>query len=186
MARQRQDWIEFFKRVATSHGVRIRLQGIDSTAPESPRTEKRLIRIVKALPGVEPFALRRSYASGPTIIDCVFGTATAADELSGEIGAVPVKPPLGWATARELVADVPALRRLREVSAEAPRPYVRKGSKSDGLPSSIPPILPATMPGVVAATSDPVDEARSRLAKMPLGEQAAALFRVMMEDSRES
>ncbi len=68
----------------------------------------------------------------------------------------------------------------------APRPYVRKGARANGLPPSIPPIIPATMPEVIAATSNPVDEARSRLAKMPLEEQAAALFRAMMEDSRES
>jgi hypothetical protein len=186
MSRQRLDWVDFFRSVRQPHGLRLRLAGIDATAPESLTAEKRLVRIVRALATGEPFALRRSFASGPAIIDCVFRNAAAADDLAGEIGAASIKPPLGWATARELVADGPALRRLKELSAEPSRPYVRKGSKADGLPPSIPPILPATMPGVVAAISDPVGEARSRLANMPLEEQAAALFRAMMEDSRES
>jgi hypothetical protein len=186
MTRQRLDWVVFFGSVPQPHGVRLRLDGVDATAPESLTAEKRLVRIVRALAAGEPFALRRSFACGPALIDCVFRNAAIADHLAGKIGAASIKPPLGWATARELVADGRALGRLRELSGESSRPYVRKGSKADGLPSSVLPILPATMPDVVAATSGPVDEARSRLAKMPLEEQAAALFRAMMEDSRES
>ena len=184
--RQRLDWVDFFRSVPQPHGVRLRLDGIDATAPQSLTAEKRLVRIVRAMSAGEPFALRRSFACGPAIIDCVFRNAVAADDLAGKIGAASIRPPLGWATARELVAGVPALRRLRELSAEPARPYAGKGSGANGLPPSIPPVLPATMPDVVAATSGPVNEARSRLAKMPLEEQAAALFRVMMEDSRES
>lgn len=187
MARQRQDWIEFFKRVARPHGVRIRLQGIDSTAPESPRTEKRLIRIVKALPGVEPFALRRSYASGPTIIDCVFSTATVADELAGEIGAEPVKPPLGWTSARELVADGQAVRRIFRIGAEprvrarvrAVAPMIEAFAAPADIQSGRPLPAQSSTPALVENPTA-VAAALARLTAMSTEEQASALFKSMM------
>lgn len=184
MTRQRQDWVTFFRLFARLHGVRIRLTGFDSSAPEVPRTEKRLVRIVRSRSVDEPFALRRSYASGPSIIDCLFSSAVAADDLAEAIGAAPIKPPIGWATARELVADGHTLRRLWKQGAQAPRLHAGNALSENG---PTPPIvsgisvISSLNTDVPAATADPISEARSRLAKMPLEEQAAALFRSMMD-----
>lgn len=123
---QRIDWAAFFVQFACPHGVRIHLPGIPADAPEGLRTEKRLVRIIKArIAPAAPFALRRSMSSGPAIVDCVFAMAAHADELAQEIGAVPVTLPPGWATARELLADDEALRLIRKLGAVACPPRLR-------------------------------------------------------------
>lgn len=186
MARQRLDWAEFFRRVPRPHGIRIRLANFDSAAPEGLRTEKRLVRIVKARAVGDPFALRRSFTSGPPIIDCMFTINTVADEFAKEIGAVPVRPPLGWATARELVADDNAIRRIMKMGTEDSLPRVTSKPtprievvmvpthRARPLPPSPEPLQPSE------AGPNTVGDALKRLAKMSPDEQAAALFRSMM------
>jgi hypothetical protein len=49
----------------------------------------------------------------------VFAIAALADALANEIGAVPVEPPPGWATGRELMADDQAVRLLWKMGSEA-------------------------------------------------------------------
>lgn len=194
MSRQRLDWVEFFRRVPEPHGVRIRLVDFDSNAPEGQRLEKRLVRLVKARSGAEPFALRRSYAAGPPIIDCVFSAATPADELAGEIGAVPAKPPLGWRTARELVADAGAARRILKIGREACLPRARGEDPSIAAAPASPPrnstpraLLeqPSSPDAVGSETSSTVGVALERLAKLSPDEQASALFKSMMEGIRQ-
>lgn len=136
---QRIDWTAFFVQFACPHGVRIHLPGIPAGAPEEVRTEKRLVRIVKArIAPTAPFALCRSMSSGPAIIDCVFAMAAHADELAQEIGAAPVTLPPGWATARELLADDEALRLIRKLSAEACPPRLRTATRHRPVSSGQP------------------------------------------------
>lgn len=188
MGRQRLDWADFFRRVPRPHGIRIRLAGFDAAAPEGLRAEKRLIRIVKARAGSEPFALRRSFTSGPPIIDCMFTVATVADQLAQEIGAAPVRPPLGWATARELVVDGHALRRIMKMGTEESLPRVPSKPVPQidvGIEVVMAPPLQALAPSTgPSLSSEPglnvVEGALKRLARMSPDEQAAALFRSMM------
>jgi hypothetical protein len=191
MGRQRLDWAEFFRRVPRPHGIRIRLTGFDAAAPEGLRAEKRLIRIVKARAGSGPFALRRSFTSGPPIIDCMFTDAVVADQLAQEIGAVSVRPPLGWATARELVADDHAIRRIMKMGTEESLPRVPL-KPGPGIEVMMAPMPQATLSPSMTPShpSEPqpnrVDDALKRLGKMSPDEQAAALFRSMMgEESAE-
>jgi hypothetical protein len=189
MGRQRLDWADFFRRVPRPHGIRIRLAGFDAAAPEGLRAEKRLIRIVKARAGSEPFALRRSFTSGPPIIDCMFTVAAAADQLAKEIGAAPVRPPPGWASARELVADRDAIRRIMKMGTEdcLPRVPSKPAARVD---VAIEVVKPAAHRAAFPASAEPslppeprsnaVDGALKRLARMSPHEQAAALFRSMM------
>lgn len=183
--RQRLDWADFFRRVPRPHGIRIHLAGFDATAPEGLRAEKRLIRIVKAQAGGKPFALRRSFTSGPPIIDCIFTDAAVADQLAREIGAVPVRPPLGWATARELVADHHAIRRIMKMGTEESLPRVLS-KPSPGIEVVMAPTQQAKLPLSLTPPHpsefepNTVGDALKRLGKMSPDEQAAALFRSMM------
>jgi hypothetical protein len=183
----RLDWNEFFSRVKKPHGFRVRLVGVESSSPRGLLTEKRLVRIVRARAGSEPFALRRSFASGPAIIDCVFAAAALADEVAGEIGAVPVNPPLGWATARELAADDQVIRRILKMGAEVSRPRIEldvpliEGVMAPAKNRIEPPAEYPSGLGYGASQSPiAVVEAVKRLATMSPGEQAAALFESMM------
>jgi len=92
-------------------------------------------------------------------------TRSETDALAQEIGAEPMEEVPGWASARRLVADERALRRLLKRGAETPRASATAA---------------ATNPAV-RAKPDPVSNARSRLARMSLEEQAAALFRSMTD-----
>ena len=78
MSRQRLDWVDFFRSVPQPHGVRLRLAGIDATAPESLTAEKRLVRIVRALAASEPFALH----SGISAKDRSKSRTTVRDALN--------------------------------------------------------------------------------------------------------
>lgn len=156
---RRLDWSAFFQSVPEPHGIRIRLATADASSPAALTAEKRVLRLIRAKLEAERFALRRSFASGPTIIECVFESAAVADALAREIGAAPVDGIPGWASARSLVADERALRQLLKQGA-APRE-------------------PRQPDEVMIAPADPVIEAKSRLQKMSLEEQAAALFKSM-------
>lgn len=181
MTRPRLDWVEFLRRTPHPHGVRIRLANFDASTPEGLRTEKRLVRIVRARSVREPFALRRSYTPGPTVIECVFRTAAEADDLAKAVNAAPIKPPVGWATARELVADNRAVRQLLKLGAEPWHPDFTNPPRNDGPPPAAPSVTPSTRAYVAASKPNPVTEARSRLAQMSPEEQAAALFDAMRQ-----
>lgn len=178
-ARQRMDWMVFFRHVRNPHGIRIRLPGFASISPVGRTTEKRLVRIVKAHCHGQSFALRRSFLPGPAIIDCVFADATVADVLAEDIGAVPVKPPIGWATGRELVADGLELKRLLKMGSESSlalvpqRPPVAKRTE-----------IPKVSVESPAPTEEPtaVSEALRRIAELSPHQQAAALFERMTEN----
>ena len=113
----------------------------------------------------------------------------AADELATAIGAAPIKPPLGWATARELVPDAESLRRLLKLGGESPQDnstrerFTRALTDQGPLPS-VQSVGLSLRPNVGQAKPNPVTEARSRLAKMSLEEQAAALLTSMTNDGR--
>lgn len=157
---RRLDWSAFFQTVAEPHGIRIRLATADASSPVAVTAEKRVLRLIRSKLNAERFALRRSFATGPTVIECVFDSVTVADELARAFGAGHAETVPGWTTARTLVADERALRRLLKQGAAVPRD--------------------ATQPDEVAAPrQDPVGVARSRLQRMSLEEQAAALFRSM-------
>jgi|GEM_PF-2457575 len=158
---RRLDWSVFFQTVPKAHGIRIRLATVDPSSSVAMTAEKRLLRIVRSHLKGEPFALRRSFTTGPTIIECVFGSASLADELARQLGAESAEAVAGWSTARCLVADERALRRLLKQGAASPREVKQPDE-------------------VAASSKDPVGEARSRLGRMSLEEQAAALFKSMM------
>ena len=159
---RRLDWSAFFQSVPETHGIRIRLATADASSPAAVTAEKRVLRLIRSKLDAERFALRRSFATGPTIIECVFESAAVADALAHEMGAEPADGVPGWATARRLVADERTLRQLLKqgatLSHEAPQPNE-----------------------VVVPRQDPVVEAKSRLQRMSLEEQAAALFKSMMQ-----
>lgn len=156
---RRVDWSAFFQSVPEPHGIRIRLATADASSPAAVTAEKRVLRVIRSKLESERFALRRSFANGPTIIECVFESAAVADALAAEIGARPADGVPGWASARSLLADERTLRRLLKQGA-APR----EARQPDEM---------------VVAEPDPVIEARSRLQKMSLEEQATALFKSM-------
>lgn len=119
MSRQRLDWRDFFVLVRRPHGIRVRLLGVDPGSTESLRTEKCLRRFLKArLSSDQKFALRRSFVAEPATIEFVFSDESVADGLAREINAIPSDPPLGWASARELVANAEVVRRLRKMGSE--------------------------------------------------------------------
>lgn len=118
--RRRVDWETFFQVFPEAHGVRLCLPTVDASSPQSVTAEKRIIRIIKARSASEPFALRRLFAKSPTVIECVFKSPAAADDLAREVGASPVDPPPGWASSRQLVADDAALRQLLKMGAASP------------------------------------------------------------------
>lgn len=157
---RRLDWSAFFQTVPAPHGIRIRLATADASSPAAVTAEKRVLRLIRSKLEAERFALRRSFASGPTIIDCVFESASVADALAAEIGAAPADRVPGWASARSLVADE---RTLRQLLKQGAAPRERQPDEVVGA----------------EADKDPVIEARSRLQKMSLEEQAAALFKSM-------
>jgi len=157
---RRLDWSAFFQAVPEPHGVRIRLATADASSPAASTAEKRVLRLIRAKLDSERFALRRSFATGPTIIECVFESAAMADALAQEIGAEPVEGVPGWASARSLVADERTLRQLLKQGAAAPR-AARQPDE------------------VIVPRPDRVVEAKSRLQRMSLEEQAAALFKSM-------
>ncbi|WP_422016292.1 hypothetical protein [Reyranella sp.] len=157
---RRLDWSAFFQVVPEPHGVRIRLATADAASPAALTAEKRVLRLIRAKLDSERFALRRSFATGPTIIECVFESAALADALAQEIGAEPVVGVPGWSSARSLVADERTLRQLLKQGAAAPRD-------------------PAPPNEMAVPRQDPVVEAKSRLQRMSLEEQAAALFKSM-------
>lgn len=138
--------------------------------------EKRLLRIVRARGATELFALRRSSSVGPAIIDCVFREATLADELAEQIAAVPVKPPLGWATCRELVADDHARLHLMKLGVDTP--LSRTEAADDRAKHEIRDTGPIVRPSD-AGCSKVVGEALKRLSRMSAEEQGAALFEVL-------
>jgi len=140
LPRDRIDWAEFFVQFACPHGIRIQLTDIPAGTPEEVRIEKRLARIVKARFAVEaPYAFRRSTGSGPAVVDCVFAMAALADAVAREIGAATVDPPPGWATARELVADAQAIRRLwQKAAGAAPAAAPRRRNGAGALPGPDP------------------------------------------------
>jgi hypothetical protein len=156
---RRLDWSAFFQAVPEPHGVRIRLATADASSPAALTAEKRVLRLIRAKLDTERFALRRSFATGPTLIECVFESAALANALAREIGAEPVEGIPGWASARSLVADERTLRQLLKQGA-APREPLQPNE-------------------VAAPRQDAVVEAKSRLQRMSLEEQAAALFKSM-------
>lgn len=162
---RRLDWSAFFQSVPEPHGIRIRLATADASSPAAVTAEKRVLRLIRAKLESERFALRRSFANGPTIIECVFESAAVADVLAAEIGAGPAEGVPGWASARRLVADERTLRQLLKQGAAVPR----DAAPSDAAPPD---------EGAVPARGD-VLEAKSRLQRMSLEEQAAALFKSM-------
>ncbi|HQS17169.1 hypothetical protein [Reyranella sp.] len=157
---RRLDWSAFFQVVPEPHGVRIRLATADASSPAAVTAEKRVLRLIRAKLDSERFALRRSFATGPTIIDCVFESSAVADALAQEIGAEPMEEVPGWASARRLVADERALRQLLKQGAAAPREPARPNEGG-------------------ATRQDAAVEAKSRLQRMSLEEQAAVLFKSM-------
>lgn len=175
--RQRVDWTAFFRLIPKPHGIRIRLPSFESTSPIGRTTEKRLVQLVKARCEGESFALRRSFLPGPAIIDCVFADATVADELAHVIGAILVKPPMGWATGRELVADDLELRRLLKMGNEASSPHPAKSI----LVAKRPPLSKASvLTPAVTGRPTAVSEALKRIAQLSPEQQATALFESMM------
>ena len=168
---RRLDWSAFFQTVPEPHGLRLRLSTVDASSPAAitaeyglekaaATAEKRVLRLIRSRLASERFALRRSFSTGPTVIECVFDSAPLADALAREVGAGRGEAVPGWTSVRTLVADERALRQLLKQGAAA----VREDLQPDEL---------------VAHRPGPIDEARSRLQSMSLEEQAAALFKSM-------
>ena len=157
---RRLDWSAFFQTVPEPHGLRLRLSTVDASSPAAITAEKRVLRLIRSRLASERFALRRSFSTGPTVIECVFDSAPLADALAREVGAGRGEAVPGWTSVRTLVADERALRQLLKQGAAA----VREDLQPDEL---------------VAHRPGPIDEARSRLQSMSLEEQAAALFKSM-------
>lgn len=157
---RRLDWSAFFQTVPEPHGLRLRLSTVDASSPAAITAEKRVLRLIRSRLASERFALRRSFSTGPTVIECVFDSAPLADALAREVGAGLGEAVPGWTSVRALVADERALRQLLKQGAAA----VREDLQPDEL---------------VAHRPGPIDEAKSRLQRMSLEEQAAALFKSM-------
>ena len=170
--RQRVDWVTFFRQCSRPHGVRARLLDVELTSPKAPLAEKRLVAFLKEMSINEPFALRRSFNSGPCQIDCVFASNAFADEVATALGATPVKPPIGWASAREFASGHQALWRGLKLPAERPQTSFRREPPH-------PPSAPAA--GRPASTSAPIARALGRISAMSLEQQAASLFEVLTD-----
>lgn len=171
---RRLDWEEFSRSVRKPHGLCVRLKAIDLASRFSLTAEKRLLKIIRSHSCPGAFAVRRSFAPGPTVIECLFENAALADAVARAIGAMQVDTLPGLMTGWELSAEDRALRRVLKLGAIA-----RPASSTRTKHKNPTPHGPGAGRSVAEESSDAFSVARSRLEKMSPEEQAAALFKSM-------